>query len=73
MEEWPRLKGMITGAYANLTTSQLCKRLILLHGDVMPNVSKLAAIALCMQLTSVECERSFSIQNRLKNKIQGLN
>ena len=34
----------------------------------MPNCAKLSAIAFCMQLTSVECERSFSTQDRLKNK-----
>lgn len=70
MNEWPRLKGMIKGAYSDLDTEQLCKRLILQHKDVMPNVSILASIALCMQLTSVECERSFSIQNKLKSKFR---
>ena len=34
----------------------------------MPNCAKLAEIALCMQSTSVECERSFSTYNRLKTK-----
>lgn len=66
--EWPRLKGMISGAYSKLSTGNLCKRIILLHKDILPNCACLATIALCMQLTSVECERSFSIQNRLKNK-----
>ena len=34
----------------------------------MPNCAKLVEIALCMQPTSVECERSFSTYNRLKTK-----
>ena len=42
----------------------------MLHIDIMPDVSILAAIALCMQLISVECERSFSVQNRLKSKFR---
>ena len=67
-EEWPRLYGMIKGTYSNLSTDKLCKRIILLHSEIMPNCAKLSAIALCMQLTSVECERSFSVQNRLKTK-----
>ena len=36
----------------------------------MPNASVLASIGLCMQLTSVECERSFSVQNHLKSKFR---
>ena len=70
MKECPRLKGMTKGAYANLETPALCKRLIKLHADVMPNVAILAAIALCMELSSVECERSFGVQNRLKIKFR---
>ena len=38
--------------------------------DFMPNVSKLATIAVCLQPTSVECERSFSTQTRLKSKFR---
>jgi hypothetical protein len=68
--EWPRLKGMIGGAYALLQTDMLCRRIILIHKAVLPNFAKLASIALTMQLSSVECERSFSMQNRLKNKFR---
>ena len=67
-EEWIRLKGMINGAYSKCDTYQLCRRLILLHKDILPAFSKLAMIALCLNLTSVECERNFSTQNRLKCK-----
>lgn len=67
-QEWPRLKGMINGAYSSLSTVLLCKRIVLLHSDILPNFAILANIALCMQLTSVDCERSFSTQNRLKSK-----
>lgn len=67
-QEWVRLNAMIKGAYSKLETNQLCKRLILHHKDIMPEFSKLAVIALCLSLTSVECERSFSTQNRLKSR-----
>ena len=68
--EWPRLKGMIGGTYANLETVMLCKRIILMHKTLLPNFAKLASVALTMQLSSVECERSFSLQNRMKNKFR---
>lgn len=69
-QEWPRLEGMIKGSYKSLTVKNLCKRVILLNKNTMPNLTKLAIIALCMQLTSVDCERSFSLQNRLKSKFR---
>jgi len=34
----------------------------------MPTFAKLATIALCLCLTSVECERRFSTKNRLKSR-----
>ncbi|XP_060599860.1 zinc finger protein 862-like [Ruditapes philippinarum] len=33
-------------------------------------MAKLAKIALCMEISSTECERSFSTQNRLKSKLR---
>lgn len=68
ISEWLRLKPMITGTYSKLSPKQLCKRIMIIYKDVFPNFHILAAIALCMQLKSVECERSFSTQNCLKNK-----
>ena len=59
---------MIKGTYSNLSTDKLCKQIILLHNEIIPNCAKLSVIALCMQLTSIECERSFSLQNKLKTK-----
>lgn len=71
-DEWPKLKGMINGAHSKLNTDMLCKRIILLHSDIMPNCAVLPKIALCIVFTSVECERSFSTQNRLKTRFRHL-
>lgn len=68
--EWLAVMGMMKGSYAKLDLKNLCKRIILRHHESLPNFSKLACIALCVQVTSVECERSFSTQNRLKNKFR---
>lgn len=67
-QEWPMLKGMIQGSYSKLTTPELCKRITSLHSEALPEFSKLCKIALCISVTSVECERSFSVQNRIKCK-----
>ena len=59
---------MIKGTSSNLSTDTLFKQLILLHNEILTYCAKLSVIALCMQLTSVACERSFSVQNKLKTK-----
>ena len=69
-KEWPILKGMIKGGYSKLSTEDLCKRFIIRHNDMLPNFALLANIALCLQVTSVEYERSFSAQNRLKTNFR---
>ncbi|XP_061173439.1 uncharacterized protein LOC133182609 [Saccostrea echinata] len=66
-EEWPMLKGMLSGSYKKLPVSAVCKRVIKAD-DMFPEFSKLCTIALCISVTSVECERSFSTQNRIKSK-----
>jgi hypothetical protein len=42
----------------------------MLHSELVPNFSKLCCIALCISVTSVECERVFSCQNRFKSKFR---
>ena len=66
--EWTGVIGMIKGSYRNLSLQEFCLRLLLKHEESFPNMAKLGTIALCMQVTSVECERSFSTQNRIKCK-----
>ena len=67
---WPGVMGMIKGAYKHLSLQDLCLRLLVKHQQMCPNMAKIGAIALCMQVTSVECERSFNTQNRIKSKFR---
>ena len=61
---------MIKGSFSKLNLTQNCKRMILLHNTMYPNISILAKVAICLMVTSVECERTFSFQNRLKSKFR---
>ena len=70
LEEWPIMKALILGTYKTLNTELLCRRIITLHNMEIPNCVKLCKISLCLCITSVECERTFSTQNRLKNKFR---
>ena len=47
-QEWPRLRGMICGAYSKYTTQHLRKCIILLHNDILPNFAKHASVTLCI-------------------------
>ena len=64
-QEWPFLRGMIQGSYKGLATEALCRRVITLHQQMVPEFSTLCRIALCIAVTSVECERSFSTQKKI--------
>lgn len=68
--EWIKAKSVILNSYKLLNPSQLCYRMISLHSDVLPNYAILCQIAFCMCVSSVECERGFSLQNRIKNKFR---
>ena len=66
--EWQSIKAMKIGCYKHLSLEDFCRKIIVKHHSTYPNFAKLAEIGLVMQVTSVECERSFSAQNRLKTK-----
>ena len=42
------------------------------YNDVFPNIIKLIQIAYCIPFSSVECERGFSRQNKIKTKDRNL-
>lgn len=69
-KEWKSLHGMIKGSYKGYSLNKLCQALIIHHYKLLPNLAKLAKIAVCIEVTSVECERSFSAQNRIKTKFR---
>ena len=49
--EWPAVMSMTKGPYSKLFIKNLYKRIILRHHESLPNLSKLAYIALSVQVT----------------------
>ena len=63
---------MMMHAERTLSLSDLCKLLLSTPQYVLqyPNLVKLATVVLIIPVTSVECERGFSCQNRIKTKFR---
>ncbi|GES92582.1 zinc finger protein 862-like [Rhizophagus clarus] len=68
IEEWARFKMIITNNFASNDIEVILPLLIQDYIDVFPNIIKLIQIVYCIPFSSVECERSFSRQNKLKQK-----
>lgn len=68
-EEWPVLQRMLSWFSQKMHLSTVCKRIIRAD-DMFPRFSKLCTCttAICISVTSVECERRLSTQNRIKSK-----
>ena len=52
----------------NCTLTEACTTLLQEYRDIFPDFAVLAAIVLVSPVTSVACERGFSVQNKIKTK-----
>ncbi|KAF7200776.1 zinc finger protein 862-like, partial [Nothobranchius furzeri] len=79
LQEWPSFKKhMVTGAFKDLDQLGILQKLSARNhewANLYPIVSKLAAIAMTVPISSVNCERDFSTMNGVKtdsrNRLQG--
>ncbi|XP_062332851.1 zinc finger protein 862-like [Osmerus eperlanus] len=79
LQEWSSFKQhVLTGAFKDMDQLAMMTKLPSQHDEwceIYPSLSKLAAIALMMPISSVNCERDFSTMNRVKtdlrNRLQG--
>ncbi|KAJ8011839.1 hypothetical protein DPEC_G00062450 [Dallia pectoralis] len=79
LQEWSYFKRhMQTGAFKDMDQLTIMSKLASQHDEwcqIYPSLSKLAAIALTVPISSVNCERDFSMMNRVKtdlrNRLQG--
>lgn len=62
------LKYLMKGSYKNYNFKKFCKKVLKTHTNDFPEISRLCKIALCVPVTSVACERGFSLQNKIKVK-----
>ena len=68
IEEWSLAKRIILSqSYPRDKTATLWKLMFEFHSDALPNLIKLAELALIMPYQTADCERGFSCQNNIKN------
>ena len=68
LHEWSLVKDIVLQQKYPLDSfATLWKIIHLYHSDTLPNLLKLANIALIMPYQTADCERGFSAQNNIKN------
>ena len=65
-EEHQQFKHMLYGL-RNMSFIAVCTLLFTEYREIYPNITTLATIAAVIPVSSVPCERGFSVQNRVKN------
>lgn len=55
---------------SSLSLTEACRFIIKMYSDIYPDFATLATIMLVSPLTSVPCERGFSVHNNLKTKLR---
>ena len=69
--EWNILKEIVNKqGYPRGNMPKLWQVIAMYHRDEFPNLIKLAAIALTLPVHTSDCERGFSVQNRLKTPLR---
>lgn len=69
-EEWPSFKQLVALNYSSLDLQHLWPMVCKLHRDQYPFLIKLAHACLAIPVSTATCERGFSTQNRIKNKLR---
>ena len=70
--EWAGFKMIITNSFSSNDIEIILPLLIQDYSDIFPNIIKLIQIIYCIPFSSVECERGFSRQNKIKTKNRNL-
>lgn len=68
--EWALIRQIMFGSYSTMTSGEMCTTLINQYSEDFLNIAALCTIALTIPVSSVPCERGFSYQNRVKNKLR---
>jgi hypothetical protein len=57
-------------SYCRPQCREACNSILIRHSEDLPQTAKLCEIALCIPISTIICERGFSLQNWLKSKFR---
>ncbi|KAF3841167.1 hypothetical protein F7725_007029, partial [Dissostichus mawsoni] len=66
--EWPPFKELLHANYSKNSFQELVKIMATQHAGFLPETTKLLAAISVIPMSTVPCERGFSVQNRIKTK-----
>ena len=66
----PKVINLVWECFAKLDPAAFIQHILTEHGDALPAYSAMCKLLLCVSVTSVGCERAFSLQNRIKTKLR---
>jgi hypothetical protein len=65
-----KVKSLVDKCYTKLDSAAFIECILTEHADDLPFYSTMCKLPLCVPVTSVECERAFGLQNRIKTKVR---
>lgn len=68
-----KVVSLVKECYSKLEPTGFIERILTEQADALPHYSvmcSMCTLLLCVPVTSVECERAFSLQNRMKTKLR---
>ncbi|MEW8546312.1 MAG: hypothetical protein AB2693_22575 [Candidatus Thiodiazotropha sp.] len=70
LSEYKQYKRLVTGSYKDKSMLEMTSILAHKYSDELPNILLLLQCCTVIPMTTDQCERGFSTQNRIKNKLR---
>ncbi|KAK3084326.1 hypothetical protein FSP39_011612 [Pinctada imbricata] len=68
--EYKQYKRLVVGTFPSASFREICHHMDMTYSEVMPNMAKLLKCCIVLPVSSAQCERGFSTQNRIKSRLR---
>ncbi|XP_053377704.1 zinc finger protein 862-like [Mercenaria mercenaria] len=70
LSEYQQYKRLVCGSYRDKTLVEIMCEMLNKYSEMLPNVLMILKCCVVLPMSSVQCERGFSTQNRIKSKLR---
>ncbi|XP_060589612.1 zinc finger protein 862-like [Ruditapes philippinarum] len=70
LSEYQQFKRLVCGSYRNMSLIEIVCEMQKKYSEMIPNVLTILKCCVVLPMSSVQCERGFSTQNRIKSKLR---